>query len=162
MFELLGYGGDDVNNNYLPFKIDGIAYIAPIKYVYSILPVSENMPSCALPGRPAYVERVILTEKKLTPVIEWRQVTQAGALSQRPLRAMIVIFRYQNQMLGVLADGVAAPFTLADPRMAWDATKKHTLLICEDAQYILFDLPIIFQNLGDKNAGDSGRSRCVK
>lgn len=135
-----------MSDSYLPFKIDGIAYAVPIEYVFSVLSASEDFPSCMPPGRPAYVERVILTEGNLVPLIEWSQVVQEGLQNKAPPRVMLVILRYKNQMLGVLADYVAAPFTLAESRLEPDATKKYNLLFYGDADYILFDVPEFFQN----------------
>lgn len=138
-----------MKDSYLPFKIDGTAYAVPVEYVFSVLSASEDFPSCVPPGLPAYVKRVILTEGNLVPVIEWNQIAQVDAQNETNPRIMLVILHYKNRMLGVLADCVAAPFTLAEPKLESDATKTYTLLLYEDANYILFDLPKFFQNRGD-------------
>ena len=146
-----GWKADDhMTSIYLPFEIDGAEYAVPIEYVYAILSASEDLPSCVPPRRPPYVERLVLTEQNLVPVIEWSRVTGREHPKDSQLsRTMLVILRHQKRMLGILADRAAAPFTEIEPRLEQDATKIHTLLICKDKQYILFDIPTVFYNLGD-------------
>lgn len=135
-----------MKDSYLPFKIDGTAYAVPVEYVFSVLSASENFPSCVPPGLPAYVKRVIITEGNLVPVIEWNQVAQVDAQNGTKSRIMLVILHHKNRMLGVLADCVAAPFTLAEPKLEPDATKTYTLMLYGNEHYILFDIPEFFQN----------------
>ena len=145
MIQAVWKEGDSVASTYLPFEIDGVAYAAPIEYVFSIVSTLEEFPSCVPPKRPAYVERVIRLEQGLVTVIEW---SRFGMGTQRrsdiPPRMMLIIFRYGERLLGVLADHVTSPFELLEPKLERDAINEHTLLLCENAQYILFDVPGIY------------------
>lgn len=137
--------GDGLAFIYLPFEIDGVAYAAPIEYVFSIVSTLEEFPSCVPPKHPDYVERVLWLKQGLVTVIEW---SRFGLGTQRPdnasPRTMLVIFRYGGQLLGVLADHVTSPFELSEPKLERDAINGHTLLLCENTQYILFDVPGIY------------------
>jgi len=132
-----------VSDSYLPFKIDGIAYAVPIEYVFSVLSASEDFPSCMPPGRPAYVERVILTEGNLVPLIEWSQVVQEGLQNKAPPRVMLVILRYKNQMLEMLSTNPGfqsrIQFELYFPNYDRNELKQITQLMLLNRKYTITD-----------------------
>ena len=127
---------------YLPFEIDGVTYVAPIEYVFSILPASESLPTCTPPLRPGYVERVLQLEQGLVTVIEWSLF--AGSKEVKTTvsqREFLLILRYQGWMLGIKTDHVASPFECLEPNLEWDAVNRQTMLAGQTVNYVLFDVP---------------------
>ena len=135
---------------FLLLKVDEMQYAVSMEYVAYIVSATEPFPSCRLPERNSYIERIINIGRQLITVIDLSVLenskTSYRNKCQRPL---ILVLNYNNTLVGLLADYIDSPLENSELKIEKDEFEQQNFLIYQKQNFILLDVPVFYKKLCD-------------
>lgn len=147
---LLGELKLENSRRFLLFKVDEMQYAVSMEYVAYIVSATEPFPSCRLPDRNAYVERVINIGQQLITVIELTVLDNSKRSYRNECqRPFILVLGYSNSLVGLLADYIDSPLENLELKIERDEFDHQDFLIYDERNFTLLDVPEFYKKLCD-------------
>lgn len=133
---------------FLLFKVDEMQYAVSMEYVAYIVSATEPFPSCRLPDRNSYIERIINIGQQLITVIELTALEKSRpSYRNKCQRPLILVMKCNNSLVGLLADYIDSPLENSEWTIERDEFDQQNFLIYDKQNFILFDVPEFHKKL---------------
>lgn len=142
-----------MGNQYMLLDIGELRYAVPMEYVGYIVPSEGEYHCCTLPQMPFYINRIMSVEKELVTVIDLENIEKKD-IGHKDIRPLILILNYQNKIIGLQADNITLMSEKSESKLIKDETNQCSLLHFGGKDFILLNVPCLFEKIGTKEEYD--------